>query len=169
MLHLACHGKANLAVPLLSALLLADQEELTLRDLIVHGGTHCRLAVLSACETAVAGLAVPDEGVNLASGFLQAGAAGVVASLWPVPDLATGLLMRRFHQELVNGQEPADALRRAQVWVRDGSTREKLSAFPDAYAQVLERVGSGPTRGLWEAGKAHRHPEHWAAFAYVGA
>ena len=39
-----------------------------------------------------------DEVVGLAASFLQAGAAGVIASLWPVYDHATFLLMCRFLQ-----------------------------------------------------------------------
>jgi CHAT domain-containing protein/tetratricopeptide (TPR) repeat protein len=168
LLHLACHGRADLGAPLRSALLLAGDEQLSLRDLLAHGGTRARLVVLSACQTGIAGTALPDEAVHLASGFLQAGAAGVVASLWSVPDRATGLLMRRFHQELAGGRPPEEALRHAQIWVRDASSGEKVAAFPDALADVAARVGAGRLHSLWASGRTHRHPEHWAAFTYLG-
>ncbi|MCZ2860992.1 CHAT domain-containing protein [Blastococcus sp. VKM Ac-2987] len=168
LLHLACHGRAELGAPLRSALLLAGEDELSLRDLLERGGTRARLAVLSACQTGIAGTELPDEAVHLASGFLQAGAAGVVASLWSVPDQATGLLMLRFHQELASGRPPEEALRQAQLWVRDASSGEKLATFPDALADVAARVGTGRLRSLWASGRTHRHPQHWAAFTYLG-
>lgn len=84
VVHLACHGYANLISPLDSALLTGDQP-LTLRDILgirLAGRGPVRLAVLSACETNMVGLATPDEVVSLASGLLEAGVAGVVATQW---------------------------------------------------------------------------------------
>ncbi len=53
----------------------------------------CDLAILSACETA-RGTRVAGEGVfALSRGFHAAGAARVIASLWPVNDVSTSQLM----------------------------------------------------------------------------
>jgi len=53
----------------------------------------CDLAILSACETA-RGTRVAGEGVfALSRGFHAAGAARVIASLWPVNDASTAALM----------------------------------------------------------------------------
>jgi CHAT domain-containing protein len=49
VLHLACHGYADLADPLDSSLLLAGGP-VTLRDLLEEYRLQVRLAVLSACE-----------------------------------------------------------------------------------------------------------------------
>src|SRR6185503_8601078 len=91
VLHLACHGYADLANPLDSGLLLAGRP-VKLRDLLDGVRLHVRLAVLSACETALPGTELPDEVVALPTGLLQAGVAGVVASLWAVPDRSTAML-----------------------------------------------------------------------------
>jgi CHAT domain-containing protein len=74
------------------------------------------LVVLSACNSAL-GKEVRGEGlVGMVRGFMYAGAARVVASLWKVDDEATGELMRRFyHGMLKQDLTPADALRQAQI------------------------------------------------------
>jgi CHAT domain-containing protein len=46
--------------------------------------------------------------------FMQAGAASVVATLWPVADAETAGLMETFFVELEGGAAPAAALTRAR-------------------------------------------------------
>ena len=74
------------------------------------------LVVLSACQTAV-GPEVRGEGmVGLVRGFMSAGAARVVASLWKVDDAATAALMTEFYTALLrDGLSASAALRRAQM------------------------------------------------------
>jgi len=77
------------------------------------------LVVLSGCKTAL-GKNIRAEGlVGLTGGFMYAGAARVVASLWRVDDEATTQLMKRFYEAMLSeGQRPAAALRTAQLWMR---------------------------------------------------
>jgi len=72
--------------------------------------------VLSACQTGL-GQEVRGEGlVGLTRGFMYAGAARVVVSLWNVNDRATSELMGRFYRKMLKeGRPPAAALRSAQV------------------------------------------------------
>jgi CHAT domain-containing protein len=51
----------------------------------------------------------------LSQAFLRAGAASLVASLWPVPDEATARLMVGFYRRLVAGESKVAALRAAQL------------------------------------------------------
>jgi CHAT domain-containing protein len=118
--YFACHGLA--AVPPESALdsrLLVAGGDIKVRDLLGQDLPALRLAVLSACESARVGVNLPDEVVGLPAGLIQAGAAGVVGSLWLVDDQATLQVMRRFvelwHED---GLPPAEALCQAQRWVR---------------------------------------------------
>jgi CHAT domain-containing protein len=72
--------------------------------------------VLSACQTGL-GKEIKSEGlVGLTRGFMYAGAARVVVSLWSVNDKATSELMAKFYQKMLReNQRPAAALRAAQV------------------------------------------------------
>ena len=74
-------------------------------------GNPLDLLVLSACETAKG-----DEraALGLAGVSLKAGARSTVASLWPIADAATAMLMKRFYEELRSGKSKAAALQSAQ-------------------------------------------------------
>lgn len=72
VLHLACHGRAELDEPLQSGLLLAMNFKVVLGELM-EIPLQVRLAVLSACETALPGTDLPDEVIGLPTGLLQAG------------------------------------------------------------------------------------------------
>jgi CHAT domain-containing protein len=69
----------------------------------------------SGCQSAL-GKNVRGEGpIGLARAFMYAGVPRVVASLWPVDDLATAELMKGLYRGmLVNRLPPAAALRAAQ-------------------------------------------------------
>jgi tetratricopeptide (TPR) repeat protein len=167
--HLACHGQANIRTPLASALLLAGDEPLTLRELLTRRLPGVRLTVLSACESAVPGVVLPDEVIGLPAGLLQAGVAGVISSQWPVADASTMMLMVRFYQLWrVDGLAPAESLRQAQLWVRNSTNGEKERLFPGVEA-FAGPDGSAAARSFWAAGRSWTHPYHWAAFTYVGS
>jgi CHAT domain-containing protein/tetratricopeptide (TPR) repeat protein len=78
------------------------------------------LVVLSSCESHL-GKEYAGEGLaSIAHALLHAGARQVAATLWPVADGATTPLMRRFYREMLHEREaPAEALRRAQLSLRD--------------------------------------------------
>lgn len=166
LLHFACHGYADWGQVLNSYLLLSGDQRLTLRDLLVMP-VRGRLVVLSACETALPQAALSDEVIGLATGFLQAGAAGVVGSMWRVSDASTALLLSRFYALWKGKGHPAAALRDAQRWLRDATNAELTAAYPDLmhrYAPIPE-----PLRAAWGTGRDFSHPAYWAAFTYMGA
>jgi CHAT domain-containing protein len=117
VLHLACHAEFRSDNPMFSALHLADgpftvQDAETLR--LPQG-----VVVLSACETGVSEYSRGDEMIGLVRAFLVAGAARVVASLWPVDDAVTQEFMAAFYPALRAGNSPAVALRAAQMAVME--------------------------------------------------
>jgi CHAT domain-containing protein/tetratricopeptide (TPR) repeat protein len=77
------------------------------------------LVVLSACRTAL-GRNVPGEGsLGLPQGFLSAGSARVVVSLWDVNDTASATIsVKLFRGILEERLPPSDALRAAQLAMR---------------------------------------------------
>ncbi len=121
--HIASHGLLNSLHPELSAVVLSlvnaegEVQDGFLQTTDVYDlKLNADLVVLSACETAL-GEEVRGEGlVGLTRAFMYAGAQGVVASLWTVPDVSTAELMTRFYQAmLVKNLRPAAALRQAQI------------------------------------------------------
>lgn len=107
ILHFATHGLiADERDPLSSALLLSPGADgkpglLTARE-VYDTQLPARLAVLSACDTAAGRMRFVSGGVtSLAGAFLYAGVPHVVASLWPVDDLATSQFMAHFYAAAV--------------------------------------------------------------------
>jgi tetratricopeptide (TPR) repeat protein len=113
VLHLACHGQFRHDSPLFSSLKLGDGW-LTARDAAALD-LSAGLVTLSACETGVSAVAPGDELLGMVRGFLSAGAATLLLSLWTVDDEATAELMRDFYTRLRGGSRPAAALRGAQL------------------------------------------------------
>jgi hypothetical protein len=127
-LYLACHAVAR-PKPLDSALQLSGGE-ITARELLTERLAGVRLAVLSSCESGRIGSELPDEVVALSTGLLQAGAAGVVASLWRVADQSTAVLLSRFLERWrLDGSAPAAALCQAQRDVRGQVHPMRWAAF----------------------------------------
>jgi CHAT domain-containing protein len=177
VLHFSCHGMAGFARPLQGGLLMAHDNMLTLREILSTRLERARLVVLSACETGIPGTELPDEVISLPTGLMQAGAAGVVASLWSVSDLSTMMLMVRFYELWKrDGLAPPEALRQAQFWVRDTSNGEKARHFKGFLPEFQggERLPVHVADTLYKAMMARpeendfEHPFYWAAFGYTG-
>jgi CHAT domain-containing protein len=120
IIHFAAHGIFNVDQPLNSALLLSpdhgDDGTLTVGELY-EMTLNADLVTLSACETGIGKISNGDDVVGLTRGFLYAGAASIVASLWPVPDTETMFLMNNFYKHLKDEIGP-NALRNAQLAAR---------------------------------------------------
>lgn len=113
LIHLACHGQFRAENPTFSSLHLADGW-VTVRDICEHR-INAELVVLSACETGLNKVFAGDEILGLARGFLTAGAASLIVSLWTVNDAAASRLMKDLYGEMQRGHSPAASLRNAQM------------------------------------------------------
>jgi len=125
IVHFATHAINHPEYPQLSSIVLskvgasgrAQEAHLRLQD-IQNLELPADLIVLSACRTAL-GRDVSGEGyMSLTQGFMYAGAARVVVSLWNVNEESTPKFMGRFYRALFyEGKSPAEALRVAQRWM----------------------------------------------------
>jgi CHAT domain-containing protein len=119
-LHFATHGLLDSSEPLLSGLVLAQDDDAAEDGFlqtheILNLGIPADLVVLSGCSTGL-GRTVRGEGVlGLTRAFLHAGARRIVISLWDVADRSTVSLMDHFYAGLFEAHAPADhALRTSQ-------------------------------------------------------
>ena len=190
--HFATHGSFSWTDALGSGLTLSNgnggRAPLTIRDLAdIEELDRPRLVVLSACETGLyESRENPDEFTGLPGAFISLGAQGVLSTLWPVDDRASMLLTSKFYDfHLRDALPPPEALRRAQMWLRDAKRQELVS-----YVQSAAKVGrvsaediavfvsslqhnnsrSQPAAGGTETEEPppFAHPYFWGAFIYSG-
>jgi CHAT domain-containing protein len=108
----------------------------------------------------------PRRGISVASALLAAGAACVIASLWPVRDDTTALLITRLYEEMIgSGYRPPEALRRAQLWPRE-LTDPELDAFLEDHASLAAEFTRRAAAG---DGAGRRAVDYWAPFIAIGA
>jgi len=122
--HFATHGLLNPKHPELSGIVLslfneqgAEQDGFLRASEVYNLNLPAELVVLSGCQTGL-GKDVRGEGlVGLTRGFMYAGAARVLVSLWEVDDEATSELMGRLYRGMLGKRRltPAAALREAQI------------------------------------------------------
>jgi CHAT domain-containing protein/tetratricopeptide (TPR) repeat protein len=175
-IHLATHAVFDLEHPLESYLMVAGPEKLTLTELLPYlAGKAPDLVILSACETAVSRVTVtPDEFLGFPAALLHAGARNVVATLWPAADEAAAALMERFYTELHSPKtSPAEALRRAQTWLRTVTVSElrkrlgELRDEPDPVGQLAAHLRT-KSRVADPESCPFAKPYFWAAFTVAG-
>ncbi len=123
VLHFACHGEGNHEAPFRSFLALSPDGDaahpgapslLRLPELSRLRGDF-ELVTLSACQTSVGAEQGHDGVAGLAWAAQLAGARRVLATLWSVPDAATGELVVEFYRRwLQDGMSCSDALAATQ-------------------------------------------------------
>jgi len=167
ILHFSCHGTANFKKPLETALIMANQETLTVQDFL-NAKLNARLVTLSACETGMIGTKLPEEVVNLPASLLQAGVAGVIASLWAVNDFSTALLMIKFYENFAQQSDNiALSLQQAQHWLRDSTNKDFLKYIED-HQLSLDATQKRPFRKNNPQDKPFQHCYYWGAFYVTG-
>jgi tetratricopeptide (TPR) repeat protein len=169
ILHFCCHGAADRLDPVRSGLHLAGDERITATDIMARRIVS-RLVVLSACESGIIGRDLPDEVVGLPTAFLEAGAAGVIGSLWSVTEPATVAVLDEFYRlwNTGSGTDAAAALAAAQSWARKATNEELHERFPGISQFDPAAVPDAALR-LWRAATPLSAPAYWATLTYVGA
>ena len=151
VVHLASHFVLDAAGEESSYLLLGDGQRLSLRQLREMPWRGVRLALLSACDSA---LAVPTtdaatgsgrEWAGFASALHAAGVANVMATLWRIDDNGAAQWMRHFYAQRASGPGPARALSAEQLALAQRRWLTQHQGTPKA------------------------HPHYWAAFQWMGS
>jgi len=179
ILHFAGHSLFHSNQPLESAIELAPTDG-SRTDVLTAGevlalSLRADLVTLSSCTSGAQKVGPGDEPVGFARNFLYAGAASVLASLWPVEDLSTRILMEQFYLSLRQGLSKAEALQKAQLHLLHLTARE-LADFrssqygePDAVASPLDRAHTRELDHETSSSQGSRsHPHFWAAFTLIG-
>ena len=196
VLHSCHHAQSRLDNPLESQLKLADGS-ITLGQLMTPGWRLPNLSdvFLSCCETNLGDPSITDDILTLSTGFLCAGARSVVSTLWAVDDLATALFSTFYYQQRQQGYSRPEALRQAQIKLRQLKKEELAELSMQVTAKEKELIrerknypDGSAERVEWErdykkyAGVARRintiknspdefpfsHPNFWAAFTSQG-
>jgi hypothetical protein len=120
-LHLAAHGDFDPREPARSGIVLGDggtgYATLTLHALRRLDLRGLILATLATCRSAEQASLPGHERVCLPTALLDAGARGVIASLWPVEDEPSVDVMTALYRELAH-ERPSVALAAAQAAMR---------------------------------------------------
>jgi len=120
--HIAAHGTFRADNPMFSSILLDDG------PLIVHDFERLGRApywlVLSSCDSGVAAVVGAHELLGLVSTLVPLGAAGIVASIVPVNDLAAVPIMLALHDALQRGATLPESLLAARRAASDDPLAE---------------------------------------------
>lgn len=122
VVHFATHGFLSSDEPQKSFLLMApnaaknEDDKLTISEILKLPLKDAnQLIVLSACNTSMGKSATGVELISLSRAFAVAGSPTIVATLWPVDDESTKIIMINFYDGLKKGLTKAEAMRQAQI------------------------------------------------------
>ncbi|MCC3584264.1 MULTISPECIES: CHAT domain-containing protein [unclassified Microcoleus] len=178
-IHFACHSKFEPDSPLESFLVLANNERLTLLEILNLDLNQCRLVTLCASETGLTESKTSDEYIGLPFGFLLAGSPSIVSTLWEVDQLASTLLLMRFYENLET-LSTVTALNEAQQWMRNLTSeglKILLKDLEPQIDQVFDRLTlKERTRFVYALLHSalnrkpfpFAEPYYWAAFTAIG-
>jgi CHAT domain-containing protein len=119
VVHFAGHAVVNTSHPESSSLILApsrgDAGVLSPSEIDGTPIAPGALVVLAACDTAEGSVFRGEGLMGLMRPFIAAGAASVVANLWPLEDEATVEFSAAFHRHVRGGVAPGHALQLVQA------------------------------------------------------
>jgi CHAT domain-containing protein len=175
VVHIASHFQFSPGNETNSALLLGDGTFLSLAQIKslpnVFGGVD--LLTLSACNTASGGSGANGREVEGFGVLAQRqGAKAVVASLWPVADRSTMLLMQEFYRsrETQTGKSKIAALREAQLKLLRGEITVDTTQSTSRQITHEEAQPGEAKRQLFKLDpkSPFAHPYYWAPFILIG-
>jgi len=172
VVHIASHFAFRPGTEADSGLLTGDGKMLTVETLRLDAGLRMEgvdLLTLSACDTAMGGdMADGKEVEGFGTIAQERGAKAVIASLWPVADATTAVLMREFYyRRQEKGISKAAALQEAQLALLKGKVRlASTRSRRGSPAQINNPPAAPPFRAPENA--PYAHPYYWAPFILIG-
>ena len=163
LVHIASHFHCAPGNDTTSFLLLGDGQKLTIDKIRnqanLFGGVD--LLTLSACDTAVGNVGQDGKEIESFGVFAQRqGAKAILATLWPVADVSTSILMKEFYTKRAAGKTKAAALQEAQIALLKGYIKNENDAI------------AGGTTNLQQSeideNAPFAHPFFWAPFILIG-
>lgn len=182
ILHFTGHAEHNIDSPLESALELANQERISMNELLKSLRQSYYLVCLSACETGITSKSnIIDEFVGLASAFLAKGSNYIISTLWTVDEISSALIIIEFYRLLKDGKTPPQALKLAKKWLSN-ITSHKLADWYKQRAKEIEDYDLGCCENLESAAnnaekeakekgfeyRPYGDPYYWAGFTITG-
>lgn len=179
VVHIASHFAFNPGTEADSALLLGDGKRLSVETFRNDAGLDMEgvdLLTLSACDTASGATGTDGKEVEgLAAVLQERGAKAVLASLWPVADPTTAVLMREFYaarqtKDVTTGRNhltKAEALQKAQLALLRGSVDVEGNAVSRG-SQIKGRNHAESPPFVAPESAPYAHPYYWAPFILIG-
>ena len=171
VVHIASHFRFQPGNETQSFLLLGDGGHFSLAELKtsanLFGGVQ--LLTLSACNT---GMGDGTEVEGFGTLAQRQGAKAVIATLWPVADVSTSLLMQEFYRirESSPDKTKLEALQDAQLELLRGGLKAEPLAGSRALVHEPETGGAKPQAPPFpsDAHAPFAHPYYWAPFFLMG-
>jgi hypothetical protein len=124
--HLATHGRHNVAAASFQELLTGDGESLCAHELIGQDLRGLEVISLAACETGLGRFDASDSLGGLPAVLLLAGTESLIGTLWPVESEAAQTFFTSFYEQLHTGATRIDSFAAAQY-----HTRTRFPAYRD--------------------------------------
>ena len=169
VVHIASHFQFQPGNETDSFLLLGDGKRLSLAQIQLEQNlfSGVELLTLSACDTASSSAGSNGKEVESFGMLAQRqGAKAVMATLWPVVDESTRMLMQEFYR-LRNAQPglpKAEALRLAQVALLKG----ELTPPASRGSTLAATTRTASARFTTNPQAPFSHPHFWAPFILIG-
>jgi CHAT domain-containing protein len=175
LVHIASHFQFHPGNETDSFLLLGDGSHLTLAQIksLPNVFSGVDLLTLSACDTATGGSGANGREVEGFGVLAQRqGAKAVLATLWPVADESTQILMREFYRlHEANPQwTKAEALRQAQLALLRGDAQVAASSTVQRTSERADRKTPATNAPAFtrDPNAKYSHPYYWAPFILIG-
>jgi CHAT domain-containing protein len=174
VVHIASHFELKPGTKDDSLLVFGDGSTLTLSN-IREGNFDfgdVELLALSACNTAVGSRGPNGSEVESFGTLAQdQGAKGVLATLWPVADHSTGVLMQQFYR--LRAENPAitkaEALHLAQLsFIRGETSGGNPQVTTRGMKAAPLNVDNEEVSLANDAPHSYTHPFYWAPFVLMG-